>query len=172
LNLSVRKAARFDRGEGVVVGFAPEQWQVEAAKDAPKRRAATNGNGQHVNGAYQNGQPSRAARAERAGGGPTAEASSATVAPPVNGDAARIAITIYETENEVHDQALLRSVVALLNDAPGKDQVRLVIHDAEGQELEFDLPSADVNERLAESVRAILKTNGTVAVNGARSTAA
>jgi hypothetical protein len=59
-----------------------------------------------------------------------------------------------------------------LNDSPGKDAVRLVIHDAEGQELEFDLPTADVNERLAESVRAILRTNGSVAVNAARSTAA
>jgi DNA polymerase-3 subunit alpha len=172
LNLSVRKAARFDRAEGVVVGFAPEQWQVEAAKEAPKRRAAANGSGQQANGSYQNGQAARAARAERAAGGPTAEASSAKVAPPVNGDAARIAITIYETESEVHDQALLRSVVGLLNDSPGKDQVRLVIHDAEGQELEFDLPTANVNQRLADSVRAILKTNGTVAVNGARSTAA
>jgi hypothetical protein len=59
-----------------------------------------------------------------------------------------------------------------LNDLPGKDAVRLVIHDAAGQELEFDLPTADVNERLAESVRAILRTNGSVAVNAARSTAA
>jgi DNA polymerase-3 subunit alpha len=171
LNLSVRKAARFDRGEGVVVGFAPEQWQVEAARETPKRRPAQ-ANGHQANGSSQNGQAARAARAERAGGGPTAEASSPSVAPPVNGDAARIAITIYETENEVHDQALLRSVVGLLNDSPGKDAVRLVIHDAEGQELEFDLPTADVNERLAESVRAILRTNGSVAVNAARSTAA
>jgi DNA polymerase-3 subunit alpha len=168
LNLSVRKAARFDRGEGVVVGFAPEQWQVESARDAPRRRPQATTSPAPATAA--NGRST--AVPERASGGPTAEANSAKVAPPVNGDAARIAITIYETENEVHDQALLRSVVALLNDSPGNDPVRLVIHDAEGQELEFDLPRATVSEHLAESVRAILRTNGTVTINAARSTAA
>ncbi|MEZ4491982.1 MAG: DNA polymerase III subunit alpha [Dehalococcoidia bacterium] len=169
VNLSVRKAARFDRAEGVVVGFAPEQWQVEAKKDRPRRRPPQQGGG-HPNGRPSNGYPT--GKNGYASGGPTTEASSPAVSPPINGDAARLVITIYETENEVHDQALLRSVMSLLNDAPGKDPIRLIVHDAEGQEFEFDLPTANVDERLAESARAVLRTNGTVVMSAARSTAA
>ena len=62
--------------------------------------------------------------------------------------------------------------MSLLNDAEGKDPVRLIVHDAEGQEFEFDLPTASVDERLAESVRAVLRTNGTVRLSAARSSAA
>ncbi len=169
VNLSVRKAARFDRAEGVVVGFAPEQWQVEAKKEKPRRRPPQQQNDPGANGRPPNGNASNGAYPN---GGPTTEASSPQVSPPINGDAAKLVITIYETENEVTDQALLRSVMSLLNDAQGKDPVRLIVHDAEGQEFEFDLPTANVDERLAESVKAVLRTNGTVRMSAARSTAA
>ncbi len=171
VNLSVRKAARFDRAEGVVVGFAPEQWQVEAKKEKPRRRPPQ----QQYGAGAANGRPPNGYTANGGGypnGGPTTEASSPKVSPPINGDAAKLVITIYETENEVTDQALLRSVMSLLNDAQGKDPVRLIVHDAEGQEFEFDLPTATVDERLAESVKAVLRTNGTVRMSAARSTAA
>ncbi len=75
-------------------------------------------------------------------------------------------VTIYETEDEIADQAVLKTVVALLRDRPGRDEVRLVVHDFEGNDAEFDLPSADVNEDLARSVRSILHNRGQVRLTG------
>ena len=81
-------------------------------------------------------------------------------------------VTIYETEDELADQALLKTVVSMLKDRPGNDEVRLVIHDADGQDMEFDLPRADVNEDLARSVRSILQSRGQVRLTGMRDRAA
>jgi DNA polymerase-3 subunit alpha len=170
LNLSVRKAAPYDQAEGGVVGFAPEQWQVETPKKRPPRPQ---------NGGWQNGNSQRpTANGQRpmANGhqapAATTEASSPRVQPPVDGDAARLVITIYETENEVADQALLKAVASLLASSPGRDEVRLVIHDAEGHEWEFDLPRAGVTDRLAEEIRHILRTNGKVVLTSGKASAA
>ena len=186
LNLNVRKAAAWDRTEGTVVGFAAEQWQVEAPRQrrqAPERRepaAATNG-GQQA--------PSRPQTATN-GGSPitvnvqpavprtpatvaaTTEAARPGVRPPVSGDSARLVVTIYETEDEIADQAVLKTVVSLLKDRPGNEEVRLVIHDADGNDMEFDLPRAEVNEELARSVRSILHNRGQVRLTGTRERAA
>lgn len=166
LSLNVRRAAPYDRNEGTVVGFAAGQWQVEAAK--PRRAAAApparNGD------ASRNG-PAPAANGQRAPAvtaGPTAEASRPGVQPPVTGESARLVVTIYETADPAADEALLKAVAGMLKDNPGPDQVRLIVHAADGQETEFDLPRALASDSLARSIRSLLRSNGTVAVSTAR----
>jgi hypothetical protein len=90
----------------------------------------------------------------------------------VNGDTARLIVTIYETEDEKADQALLKTVVSMLGEHPGNDDVRLVVHDAEGNDIEFDLPRATADEDLARSIRNVLQTRGTVRLTGRRDRAA
>ena len=94
------------------------------------------------------------------------------VTPPVGGEFARLVVTVYETENEAADEALLKAVVGLLKDNPGSDDVRLVIHDGDGNDIEFDLPQAAASEDLARSLRALLRQNGNVRVTGKRMAAA
>ncbi len=172
LGLSVRKAAAFDRNEGTVVGFAPEQWQVEKAK-APRQRppdegerrgnGSVKGNGSakpNGNG-YQRPQVAQRHEATAAPAA-TTEAARPGVTPPVSGDAARLVVTIFETEDEVADRYLLNAVMGMLKEHPGGDEVRLVIHDAEGQDSEFDLPHAAVTEDLARSIRSVLNSRGNV----------
>ena len=170
LSINVRKAAPFDSTEGTVVGFAPEQWQVEAPKarkpipprgetgESAKGRPAESPNGRGSNG-YANGAGSAPVPPQPAA---TVEASRPGVQPPVNGDSARLVVTIYETEDVVADEALLRAVVGMLRDSAGNDEVRLVVHDSEGQDTEFDLPRASVSDDLARSIRAVLRQNGSV----------
>ncbi len=162
LNLNVRKAAQYDQGAGAVVGFAPELWQVEQPKQrrATKSEAATpppNGTG-----ATRNSQ--LATRNSAA----TAEASRPGVVPPVSGDSAHLVVTIFESEDQLADEALLKAVVSMLKSSPGNDDVRLVVHDTEGQETEFDLPRASATEDLARSIRAVLRTSGQVTLTGLR----
>jgi DNA polymerase-3 subunit alpha len=172
VGLNVRKAAPYDAAEGSVVGFVAEQWQVEAPRrrprlsdapvESPKESTAApaspaNGQRPTANG-YQNGQ-------RPAGNGyaaATTEASRPGVTPPVNADSARLTITIHETEDVLADEALLRAVAGMLKSAPGKDEVRLVIRDGEGQDTEFDLPRAEVSDELARSVKNLLRTQGQV----------
>ena len=156
LNLSVRKAAAFDQGEGRLVGFSPEQWQVQKPRRRKNRdQRASNGNG--AQSSAQNGTA------------PVAEATGPGVQAPVNGDTARLVITIYETEDEVSDKALLMAVAGMLRENPGPDQVRLVVHDVEGKENEFDLPHARVTEGLVGSIaRVLAASKGTARLIGAR----
>jgi DNA polymerase-3 subunit alpha len=153
LNLNVRKAAPYDMKEGAVVGFSADQWQVEQSRP---RRGPPAG----PRPPYNNGNGGTAASAA------TSEASRPGVQPPVNGDAARLVVTIYETEDDKADEALLKAVAGMLKESPGRDEVRLVIHDADGQEMEFDLPHAAVTEDLARSIRAVLRNNGHVRLTG------
>jgi len=170
LSLNVRKAAPYDRSQGAVVGFAPEQWQVEAAK--PRRSpppASRNGEASGrrpefppkpgTNGHARPGAPTS---------GPTAEASRPGVQTPVSGDNARLVITVYETEDPTADEALLKAVAGMLKEHPGRDEVRLIIHDAEGQDTEFDLPRAAASAGLARSIRSVLRSNGTVVLTTTR----
>ncbi len=176
LNVNVRKAAPYDQTEGRVVGFAPEQWQVEQPKQR-KQPAKTEQQAQRpgtgsaspiaasvTNGANGNGRAPANAPVPAA----TAEAARPGVIPPVSGDTARLVVTIYETEDVMADEGLLRAVVGMLKSAPGSDDVRLVVHDTAGLETEFDLPHAAVTEELAHSIRKVLRQNGQVKLTGAR----
>jgi DNA polymerase-3 subunit alpha len=181
IGLNVRKAAPYDAAEGSVVGFVAEQWQVEAPKrrprmdqapsdgapSAPNAQRPGNGNG------YQNGAPRPAngqyrAPANAAPNGATTEANRPGVTPPVNGDASRFTVTIYETDDVLADEALLRAVAGLLQKSPGKDEVRLVIRDAEGNDSEFDLPHAEISEELARSIKNLLRNQGAVKLSSPR----
>ena len=178
LALSVRKAARYDRAEGGVSGFSPEQWQVEAPR--PRRDRGGNGGGAFAPPARSQNAPGdgppRAPQAATSGPpprpGPTSEHSRPGVSPPVSGDTARLVVTVYETEDALADEHRLRAVASMLKEHPGNDEVRLVIHDAEGSDSEFDLPRAAVNEDLARSIRNILQKNGQVRLTGMRDRAA
>ena len=78
-------------------------------------------------------------------------------------------ITIYETEDEVTDVALLKSVAGLLRERPGSDEVRLIIHDAAGDEPEYKMERATVSEELARSIEKLLAaTKGTARVRSGR----
>ena len=78
---------------------------------------------------------------------------------PVGGEGSQLVITIYETEDDLTDRALLKTVEALLGDHPGGDGVRLVIHDTDGLEQEFDWKQASVSEELARSIEKVLAAN-------------
>ena len=92
--------------------------------------------------------------------------------PPVNGDSARLTVTIIETDDILADEALLRAVAGMLKGSPGNDEVRLVIRDADGNDTEFDLPRAEVTEDLARSVKNLLRNQGQVKLASARPSAA
>jgi DNA polymerase-3 subunit alpha len=170
LSLNVRKAAPYDRSEGSVVGFAPEQWQVEVSRPRVRTPEATNGRGgepaRPVASSGQRPLPAQPRVAPQPAA--TTEAARPGIQPPVSGDAARLIVTVFETEDAVADEALLRAVAGMLKDHPGRDEVRLVIHDADGQETEFDLPRAAVSDDLARSIRAVLRTNGNVRLTGVK----
>ncbi|HQW51745.1 MAG TPA: hypothetical protein PL082_06775, partial [Tepidiformaceae bacterium] len=94
--------------------------------------------------------------------GATTEASRPGVASPVTPDGARLTITLFETEDVLADEALLKMVVSMLKDNPGSDEVRLVIRDTAGDEMEFDFPRAGASEDLARSIRSVLGNRGSV----------
>ena len=182
IGLSVRRAAPYDQTEGAVVGFAADQWQVEQPKKRAEPRASAPAQ-PSANGAPANVQGNGYGNGQRSGGNgypnrpqpqqqpqsATTEAARPGVAPPVNADTARLTITIYETEDVMNDEALLRAVARMLKSSPGTDEVRLVVHDAEGHESEFDLPRANVTEDLAREIEMILRANkGSVKFTGLR----
>ncbi len=187
LNLNVRRAAPYDHGEGRVVGFTADQWQVEQARPRASRQAegAQTRRGEGATGRVgagdsanlrsaatrPNGRTSVNGSGHHAGGvapAATAEASRPGVVPPVSGDAARLVVTIFETEDALADEALLKAVAGMLKDSPGRDAVRLVVRDTGGQDTEFDLPHASANEDLARSIRSVLRNNGSVRLTGSR----
>ncbi len=90
----------------------------------------------------------------------------------MNGDSARLTVTIIETDDILADEALLRAVAGMLKGSPGNDEVRLVIRDADGNDTEFDLPRAEVTEDLARSVKNLLRNQGQVKLASARPSAA
>lgn len=171
INLNVRKAASYDSAEGAVVGFVAEQWQVETPKRRPPRpqeeprgEGAPPANGRNGNGYYNghgsNGNGARPNSYPQSGA--TTEAARPGVTPPVNPDTARLTITLFETEDVVADEALLKTVDSMLKSNPGRDEVRLVIRDTAGDELEFDFPRAAATEDLARSIRSVLSNRGNV----------
>jgi len=166
INLNVRKAAPYSSQEGAVVGFVAEQWQVEAPKRRPPRAQEEARNevpppgvrdGQKNGSGGPGGRPNGYQHA-----GATTEASRPGVASPVTPDGARLTITLFETEDVLADEALLKMVVSMLKDNPGSDEVRLVIRDTAGDEMEFDFPRAGASEDLARSIRSVLGNRGSV----------
>lgn len=151
LGLSIKKAVAWDRAEGRLVKFSPDQWQVEP-------RPLPNGPARSRNGEQR---PHRPAFSSRPGSpnGATTEAARPGVTPPIGDEGARLIVTIYETEDVAADEALLRAVAGMLKQHPGNDEVRLIIHDTEGQDTEFDLPRAAVTEELARSIEKVLSAN-------------
>ncbi len=167
LNLSARRAAPWDAAEGTLIGFRPEEFQVEPPRrgngrrraPAPKPPAATapapaarNGNGASANSSPPTSSPTPTPAA-------TTEAERPGVRSPVGGEASQLIITIYETEDEVTDKALLKTVEAMLEEYPGSDEVRLVIHDTDGLEQAFDWKQAAVSDDLARSIEKVLAAN-------------
>ncbi len=164
LNLSARRAVPWDATEGRLIGFTPEQWQVEARRARPPRR-----NGRPPAVATNGSSASPPPRVPAA----TTEAEGPGVRSPVGGESARLIITLYETEDVMTDEALLKSVGTMLGARPGSDEVRLVIHDTDGQETEFDLERAAVTDELARSIEKVLAANkGTARLTRSRPAAA
>ena len=164
LNLSARRAVPWDATEGRLIGFTPEQWQVEARRARPPRR-----NGRPPAVATNGSSASPPPRVPAA----TTEAEGPGVRSPVGGESARLIITLYETEDVMTDEALLKSVGTMLGARPGSDEVRLVIHDTDGQETEFDLERAAVTDELARSIEKVLAANkGTARLTRGRPAAA
>jgi hypothetical protein len=54
----------------------------------------------------------------------------------------------------------------MLKASPGDDAIRLVIHDTEGEESEFDLPTAHATDELVRQVEMMLQRHGTVRLMG------
>ncbi len=173
INLNVRKAAPYDSAEGAVVGFVAEQWQVETPKrrpprpqEEPRADGSPPPNGRHGGGnGYANGHTANGNGARASGypqSGATTEAARPGVTSPVSPDTARLTITLFETEDVLADETLLKMVVSMLKDSPGRDEVRLVVRDTAGDEMEFDFPRAAATEDLARSLRSVLGNRGTV----------
>ena len=145
----MRKAVPWDIDESRLLGFDPSQWQVEA-RVTPTR--ANRNKAQYrkdkVSTIEQSMQPVI-----------TTEAESPTVQSPVNSESARLIITMYETDDQMTDRQLLKSVVAFIGDYPGEDEVRLVVHDSEGDESSFDLERASVSSELVYSIEKLLTAN-------------
>ena len=149
LAVSVRKVVPWDIDESRLVGFDPSQWQVQPR--VTPSRGNRNGAQHYMNGSAKT-EYSRQPVV-------TTEADSPTVRSPVNHEAARLIITMYETDDLMTDKQLLKSVVAFIADHPGEDEVRLVVHDSEGDESEFDLEKASVSEELVHSIEKLLSAN-------------
>lgn len=174
LTYAVRKAAPYDAASGTAAGFAAAQWQVEAPKKRPgmarpgeelAQRAPAQGAVPPTNG-RQHGGPAAPANGGLRNAGPAAEASRPGVTPPIAPEAVRLSITLIETEDVLADEALLKAVVDLLQKHPGNDEVRVVVRDTAGEEMEFDFPRAAATEELARSLRNLIGNRGAVRLTG------
>ena len=186
LQMSVRKAAAYDRAEGTVVGFIPEQFQVQ---DAPRRRRedaspSNGGSGGSPNGpgpsarragptprhnGYGNGSGANSGYSDSKGTGNGGNGYANGAAAAQRQEQGRLLVTLFETANERADRALLETIVRMLQ--PGEIPVRLQVHDVDGVESEFDLPCADVDEDLAHAIRDLIGRRGKVQLSGARKAA-
>lgn len=183
IGLSVRKAAAFDRSEGAVVGFKPEQFQPQEAKKPSRFNGSRdaggagpngqpNGNGHAINGngGYRNGNGNGYANGQKGYAQSAAPVSAPAAVTPA--DSGLLVITLFESENEKSDTLLLKTIAGLLAEHPGETRVNLVIHDTSGEESEFELPSADGDEELVATLRDILGKKGRVVLAGAKTAAA
>ena len=160
-------------------GSRPQAQRPSASGDTPsgggypRSGGGSNGNG---NGGYNNGGGVRTqsgngngyANGGQRGQGPTRTAPPTQQQPPAV-EAARLVVTLYESDDQMADEAVLKMVVTVLRDNAGEDEARLVIHDAEGQDQEFDLQRVAVTEVLTRSLNRLVSSNkGTVTVQRVR----
>ncbi len=124
LQLSVQKVVPFTEGSFDPAAVAPEP--------------TTNGSGRNGNGYAGNGYRRNGNGAERNGASHTA------VAPPP------FRIVLEETADPEADQERLRAVVGALRDHPGDKAVRLSIRQSDGEEIELELPRADLSPDLSQ----------------------
>ena len=194
VGVSVRKAAPYDRGEGTVVGFSPEHFKVEDKRGKGQRNGNSNGGNGRGNGAHPAPAASQSRPAGQAatpngpasgntnganGSAATGQAAASVDTPPSESqqaaqprEQARLVITLYESENEKADRAVLHAVANILGEHPGDVSVRLVVHDAEGEESEFELSPVAGDEELANTLRAFIGRRGSVHLTGMKSASA
>jgi len=139
LSLSVRQAVEFRGDATPPLSAAPQRPPAEPIAPANGSRPPANG---------------RAAR-------PAVERSSGEPPAP---ERPRLVVTLYETDDPVGDEALLKAVAERLREHPGEDEVRLVIVDAGGRESEFALGGVTISDELQRALRAILQKRGSVRV--------
>ncbi|HML97094.1 MAG TPA: DNA polymerase III subunit alpha [Tepidiformaceae bacterium] len=170
INLNVRKAAAPDSPGGTAAVLGAKRWQEEAPRRPPPRPQeeprAENAPGPARNGGGYGEAPggTNGRNGGYPGTGATTEASRPGIVPPVAPENARLTITLFETEDVIADEALLKMVVSMLKDSPGSDEVRLVIRDTAGEEMEFDFPRAAASDDLARSIRSVLGNRGSVRI--------
>jgi DNA polymerase-3 subunit alpha len=146
---SVRLRARGDRLTAAVQRALPYD---ESQAIDPATLAPANG-GRQRNG--PNGSRSQTTPPQPANG-----PSSTTEVPanPVGNDSQVLRIVLAETEDSEGDQERLRAVVNALREFQGEDEVRLSIHQRDGDEVELALPHArlcpELSQRLVEIVGA------------------
>jgi len=80
----------------------------------------------------------------------------------VKNGAAVLRIVLQETEDSEADQERLRAVMSALAEFPGEDDVRLSIHQRDGDEVELSLPRARCCDELSQRLREIVCDWGTV----------
>ena len=85
----------------------------------------------------------------------------AAAAPP-KPEQQRLRIILDETDDPDSDEDRLRSLIATLGDFPGADPVRLAIRQANGEEVEMELPSARRCHELARTLESVVGPWGTV----------
>ncbi len=134
----------------------------------------SNGGG---NGSNGSGYAGNGGRSQQGNGRPNGQQGGSRSTPPAapqpTVEAARLVVTLYESEDPVTDTAVLKMVINTLKDHPGEDECRLVIHDAEGQDQEFDLQRVAATEDLTRSLnRLVASYKGTVTVQKAKVPAA
>ncbi len=150
---SARLRARGDRVTAAVLGALPYE---EGQPIDPRALAASNG-GRPCNG--NNGPRSRGTAAPPGEDAPTpAQAVSASTEKV--GHVLRIVLA--ETEDSEGDQERLRAVVNALRDFQGDDEVRLSIHQRDGEEVELELPRARRCEELQQRLKEIVGGWGAV----------
>ncbi|MBI1885557.1 MAG: DNA polymerase III subunit alpha [Chloroflexi bacterium] len=134
LQLSVQKAVLFGEGEfdPLQLGVRNGGWRAEAP---PPGAPAPRDEGRGTGVATLDSRPSTPGGAGNGGG---------------------IRIVLEETEDSDSDQERLRAVVNALRDFDGEDEVRLSIHQRDGEEIELALPRArscpELRQRLGEVV--------------------
>ena len=132
---------------------------------SPRKNGGNGGSGTYGNGSYRH-QPSGSyrprANGNGSGGGNGGETPAVTLPP-----ARTVFVGITESEDPVDDAHLLREVIALLLEYPGKDRVNLEIY-AEGRRVVLDLPvvSTGYCDEMRERLEELLGANS-VTLQGA-----
>ncbi len=142
--------------------YSPVTVQVSGGRPPQQRRDSNvvPGPGQRSNGRSNSNGSNNYGRRDGPPRGDDRQRYSQPSPPPQQPvETARLVITLYESDDELTDRSVLQMVVALLKQHPGEDEVRLVIHDAEGQDTEFDFERVTLSEDLTRSLNRIVSVN-------------